>query len=141
MRATEIFSRAIKLMDEQNEFGEAQWGDTSDYQNRAVEIINVLSNELLPFSDTYEVNEGKRPMCPQIASLNDNVALDDGLAGTVMPYGLAAELIKVDDPHSGNYFLQRYQELVARFSRTLPSAWDTPEDLYGAVEYCYGVRW
>lgn len=142
MKAQEIFNRAIKLMDEQSESGSAMWSDTAEYQNRAVEILNTLINECYPFSDTYKVETpGKRPVCLPILLLEDEVNLDDGMAGTVLPYGLAAELIKNDDPALGNYFLQRYNELLARFSRTLPAEWDTPEDFYGGLQHTQFAGW
>lgn len=142
MKAQEVFNRAIKLMDEQSESGAAMWSDTEEYQNRAIEILNALINECYPYSDTYVVDTpGKRPVCIPILSLDDEVNLDDGIAGTVLPYGLAAELAKNDDAALGNYFLQRYQELLARFSRTIPSEWDAIEDVYGGVQFTQFSRW
>lgn len=142
MKALEIFNRAIKMMDEQSDSGAAVWGDTAEYQNRAIELLNALINECYPYSDTYVVAvPGKRPVCAPIEKLDDDVALDDGIAGTVLPYGLAAELIKNDDPALGNYFLHRYQELLARFSKTIPAVWDTIEDVYGVADPYSFARW
>lgn len=142
MKAQEVFNRAIKMMDEQSESGETMWSDTVEYQNRAIEILNALINECYPYSDTFAVTEaGKRPVCIPIQSLSDDVNLDDGIAGTVLPYGLAAELAKNDDAALGNYFLQRYQELLARFGRNLPAEWDTIEDVYGGMQFTQFSRW
>jgi hypothetical protein len=142
MTALEVFNRAIKMMDEQSDSGETKWGDTQEYQVRSVEILNLLINECYPYSDTFEIpTPGKRPVCVPILTLDEEVNLDDGIAGTVLPYGLAAELAKNDDPVLGNYFLQRYQELLARFGRNLPAAWDTIDDVYGVVDPVSFGRW
>jgi len=137
-----IFDQAIKLMDEQSDAGQAVWSDTVEYQNRTIAILNALLGECYPFSDTYTVGEpGKRPVVSPVLTMDDIVCLDDSLAKTVLPYGLAAELIKNDDPTLGNYFLQRYQELLARHAKTLPAAWDTIEDVYGVVDHSSFARW
>jgi hypothetical protein len=137
-----IFDQAIKLMDEQDDIGKAIWSDTVEYQNRVIAIMNTLIGECFPFSDTYAVTTpGKRPIAQPVESLDSVVCLDDSIAKTVLPYGLAAELIKNDDPALGNYFLQRYQEQLARHARTLPAAWDTVEDFYGGLGYTNFARW
>ena len=140
--ASYIFDQAIKLMDEQSDEGKAIWSDTVEYQNRALAILNALIGECYPYSDTYTITTpGKRPIIQTINNLNSVVYLDDSIAKSVLPYGLAAELIKNDDPMLGNYFLQRYQELLARHAKTLPAAWDTIEDVYGIVDHSSFARW
>jgi hypothetical protein len=140
--ASYIFDQAIKLMDEQSDSGQAVWSDTVEYQNRAIAILNALIGECFPYSDTYAVaTPGKRPIVQTVSNLNGVVYLDDSLAKTVLPYGLAAELIKNDDPTLGNYFMQRYQELLARHAKTLPAAWDTVEDVYGGIGHFDFARW
>ncbi len=137
-----IFDQAIKLMDEQSDTGASEWADTEEYKNRALAIMNVLIGECYPFSDTYRVDvPGQRPVCPPVVSLDDVVHLDDSIAKTVLPYGLASELIKNDDPTMGNYFLQRYQELLARHAKTLPAQWDTIEDVYGGIQFTQFAGW
>jgi hypothetical protein len=140
--ASYIFDQAIKLMDEQSDSGQAVWSDTVEYQNRAIAILNTLIGECFPFSDTYAVTTpGQRPIAQTVNSLNSVVYLDDSMAKTVLPYGLAAELIKNDDPTLGNYFMQRYQELLARHAKTVPAAWDTVEDFYGGLCHTDFARW
>lgn len=140
--ASYIFDQAIKLMDEQSDSGQAVWSDTVEYQNRVIAILNALIGECFPYSDTYTVTTpGKRPIVQTVSNLNGVVYLDDSLAKTVLPYGLAAELIKNDDPTLGNYFMQRYQELLARHAKTLPAAWDTVEDFYGGLGHTDFARW
>ena len=57
------------------------------------------------------------------------------------PGMLAAELMKNDDPALGNYFLQRYQELLARYAKALPAVWERIEDVYGVSSYTSYGRW
>lgn len=140
--ANYIFDQAIKLMDEQSDTGMSVWSDTQEYQTRAIAILNALIGECYPYSDTYNIiTPGKRPIAQTVSSMTDVVYLDDSIAKSVLPYGLAAELIKNDDPMLGNYFLQRYQELLARHAKTLPAAWDTIEDVYGIVDHSSFARW
>lgn len=137
-----IFDQAVKLMDEQSDGGLSVWSDTAEYQYRAIAILNALIGECYPYSDTYTITEpGKRPIARTVADMTDVVYLDDSLAKTVLPYGLAAELIKNDDPTLGNYFLQRYQELLARHAKSIPAAWDAIEDVYGGIGQHDFARW
>lgn len=137
-----IFDQAIKLMDEQSDTGASEWSDTVEYQNRALAILNALIGECYPYSDTYRVDTaGQRPICQPVASLSGVVYLDDSIAKTVLPYGLACELIKNDDPSTGNFFLQRYQELLARHAKTLPAQWEAVEDVYGGFSFTQFGGW
>ena len=140
--ASYIFDQAIKLMDEQSDTGQALWADTAEYQNRAVAILNALIGECYPYSDTYRTETpGQRPVFQTVSNLNSLVYLDDGIAKAVLPYGLAGELIKNDDPTLGNYFMQRYQELLTRHGRTLPGVWGVTEDVYGIASGSSYARW
>jgi len=141
-KVSDVFEKAIKLMDEQAENGQVQWSDTEEYQNRTLAIVNVLLGECYPYSDTRAVAEpGKRPIPRPVTAFEDVVSLDDILARTVLPYGLAAELVKNDDPALGSYFLQRYQELLNIQGRMLPTAWQPVEDIYAVTEHRSFARW
>ena len=95
MTAQEIFNRAIICMGENDDnTGATMTGDTMEYKVRAVAILNILANEAYPYSDTFEPEQNKRSVLPPIANLSDEVQMDDYICGTVLPYGLAAELMK-----------------------------------------------
>ena len=130
LSGTEIFRRAVMIMDEQSDAGAAEWADTEEYQHRAVPILNVLINECFPYSDTYKAETGTRQTAPPIAALTDYPDLDDYLCGTVLPYGLAAHLCVDDDPRLSSFAQQRYEELLARATRNLPAPWEGIEDVY-----------
>jgi hypothetical protein len=134
--AQRVFDVAMGLMDELNESGATDTGDTREYKNRTLFILNTLRGELYPYSDTYEVTEpGKRPIVAVIDSFESEIDLDDYICQSVMPYGLAAHLLLDENPTAASFFFQRYQEAVARLARGLPQGSEDIEDLYGGIEY------
>ena len=145
-----IFELAISLMDEVDETtGNADTADTAEYKNRTLSILNVLRGECFRYSDTWEVLEpGKRPICPIISDFEGAIAIDDGIAQGVMPYGLAAHLLLDENPTAASYFNQRYQELLEECANGLPSGSGSIENVYGdwstgtgGIEYGEFSRW
>lgn len=136
--AQEVFEYAMTLMDELNEStGKADTGDTKEYKNRTLAILNILRGQLYPYSDTYETGEsGKRPIAAKITDFTSAIGLDDYICQSVMPYGLAAHLLMQEDPSSANFFQQRYEELLNMLRRGLPSESEDIVDLYGE---CGGI--
>ena len=105
---TEIYEAALVLMDANND------ADTSEYESKALSIINILRGELFPYSDTFPATaEDGRPICPIMTDLDENIGLDDYIAQTVMPYGMAAHLLLDENPTTASFFNQRYMELLA----------------------------
>lgn len=105
---TEIYEAALVLMDANND------ADTSEYESKALSIINVLRGELYPYSDTWASEDPKvRPICPILTDLDGEVGLDDYICQTVMPYGMAAHLLLDENPSAAGFFNQRYMELLA----------------------------
>lgn len=103
---TEIYEAALVLMDANND------ADTSEYESKALSIINILRGELYPYSDTFDTTAEGRPICPIMTDLDDTVGLDDYICQTVMPYGMAAHLLLDENPTSASFFNQRYIELL-----------------------------
>jgi len=133
----DVFQRAITMMDELNDAGKYRHDDTVEYQNRTLAILNILQNELYPYSDTFpkwqEWDYGRRPVLMPLADLYSAIDLDDYCAGTVMPYGLAAHLLLDENPSAAGYFQQRYDELKAALMRGAGklSASEDIVDVYG----------
>lgn len=130
----QVFELAMALMDELNEStGQADTGDTREYKNRTLSILNILRGELYPYSDTYarDVEQGRRPISTYIRSFEIPIQLDDYICQSVMPYGLAAHLLMQEDPTGANFFQQRYEELKALLARGLPSESEDIVDVYG----------
>lgn len=124
MTGQAIFDRAMALADATGE-------DTQEYKNRAVRLLNILTGELFPYSDTFmAAQSGKRPVATLIRSLSDAVDLDDYCAGSILPYGLAAQLLTTEDPNHASFLQQRYEELKALVARGFPQEFEAIEDAY-----------
>jgi len=131
-----VFDQAIYLMDEQNESsGKTLTPDTQEYKFRTLGILNVLRHELYPISDTFVRNgDGKRPVCPEITSFDEEVGLDDTLAQGLLPYGLAAHLLLGENEAMANYFSQRYAEMFVQLRQSLPASFEEIPPAYGGLE-------
>lgn len=121
-----VFDRAIHLMDEQNETnGKTRTQDTKEYEYRTLSILNVLRNELYPYSDTYEVRtDGRRPVCVELTSMEQPIDLDDALCQSVLPYGLAAHLLLGENDTMASFFNQRYAEMLNELRSRATADWE-----------------
>lgn len=130
-----VFEKAIHLMDEQNESsGAAVTSDTTEYKHRTLSILNVLRNELYPYSDTYQTGaDGKRGICPLITSFEEDIGLDDAIAQGILPYGLAAHLLLGENDTMASFFIERYQELTYSIGQRRPAVWESIEPAYGGI--------
>lgn len=128
-----VFDRAIHLMDEQNETnGKTRTQDTKEYEYRTLSILNVLRNELYPYSDTYEVrSDGKRAVPPELKSLEQPIDLDDAICQSVMPYGLAAHLLLGENDSMASFFNQRYMEMLNQLKSRATAVWED-------IPFCFG---
>jgi len=116
-----IFDAAIRLMDEQNaRNGETNTADTAEYRHRTLTILNVLRHELYPVSGTFEAEL----VCPELKSMEQPLNLDDDLAQTVLPYGLAAHLLLGENHVMAAFFQQRYTELLRTLGGRRMARWE-----------------
>ena len=138
-----VFDKAMNLMDEVNEnTGATDTADTKEYKNRTVAILNILRMECFTASDSYFVTyPGFRPIPAEITSMEDAIALDDGICQGVLPYGLAAHLLLDENPDVAAFFNQRYNELLVRARNSIPAAAEDIENPYGGIEYGCMSRW
>lgn len=137
-----VFEKAMNLMDEVSEAtGAADTAETAQYKRRTLPILNVLRVECFPYSDTWQAQSGKRPVCPQIEAFDSAIALDDGLCQGVLPYGLAAQLLLDENPSLASYFQQWYEELLGEMKRGVAVCSEEICDLYGGIEYGEFARW
>lgn len=131
-----VFEAAMTLVDELNESGQADHVDTTEYKNRALTIMNILRNELYPYSDTYkQSNDKMRPTIYLIESYDDYIELDDYICQSVMPYGVAAHLMLDENPTVAAFCQQRYEELKAGLARGVPCMSQDIVDVYGGGGY------
>ena len=133
----DVFQRAITIMDELSDTGKYKYEDTDEYRYRTLSILNILINELYPYSDTYpkytEWESGRRPVLLPLDDLYVEIDLDDYCAGTVLPYGLAAHLLLDENPSTAGYCQQRYDELKNALMRGVGqmTVSEDIEDVYG----------
>ena len=140
--AQRVFDLTMALMDEMSESGATDTADTTEYKNRTLNILNVLRGELYPYSDTYLDDEsGKRPIAVVIQNFTDEIALDDYICQSILPYGLAAHLLLDENPSSASFFQQKYDELKVGLARGMPKISEDIEDIYGGFSHCEFGRW
>ena len=105
---------------------------STEYNARAVYFINLLCDKLYPYSDNYAVTvAGTRPTIAHITALTDVLGIDDVLAQSVLPYGLAAQLMLSDDPSQAANFEGIFQERLAEVKGRVSASWEQIEDVYG----------
>ena len=142
--AQRVFDLAMGLMDEVNETsGGTDDADTREYKVRTLLILNALRGELFPYSDTYAAEEpGKRPILEVIQSFDQVIGMDDYICQSVLPYGLAAQLLLDENPDSASFFQQRYEEMRMNLAKGLPKQSESISDVYGIVSpYNEFSRW
>ena len=139
----EIFDQAIRMMDAQNEStGSTRTADTKEYELRTPDCLNRYINLVYPYSDTYAAREdGKRPYLEPVTKMTDEMALDAYICMSVLPYALAAGLVKEENPSIANVALQIYNENLNQAKATLPSTVGDIENVYGGIEYGEFSQW
>ena len=156
---SDVFDLAMGLMDEvDQDTVRTRTVDTKEYRARTPFIIETLLRELYFASDTFNDPKqpvGKRPIPPYIIPshttitaanletfMNKTIDLDDFVARTILPYGLAAHLLLQEDVQSASFFQQRYEELLRWYRSSIPSEFQATWDYYGFHnEYGYFSRW
>jgi hypothetical protein len=120
---TIALNNALAIMDELN---------STEYNARAVYFINMLCDKLYPYSDNYiVVTEGARPIVTHITALTDTLGIDDVLAQSVLPYGLASQLMLSDDASQAANFESMFQERLKEATRQVSAVVTEIEDVYG----------
>lgn len=130
-----VFEVAMGLIDELGEpAGIADCPENREYKHRTPAIISALQNECLRASSTWRaLPGGGRPVLPPVTSMSQTLALDEGVALGVLPYGLAAYLVLDEDPSLAGYFSQRYTEQLAAAARAVPVRSESITQLYGSL--------
>ena len=117
----EIYEAALVLIDANND------ADTTEYESKAMSILNVLRGEVYPYSRDYDEDT---PVPPLITDMDNSiVGIDDYLCQSVMPYGLGAHLLLDENPTTASYLNQRYQELLMERKRGVGNPVHGSEDI------------
>ena len=119
-KVQEIFDMAIHLMDEQSESnGSTGTVDTQEYKFRTISILNSIIPALQIYSSNYDREGFGRPE-PEILLANDHanpdftqeIALDNVLSYSLLPYYLAAQLLSGENEELAAWFMNRYRETL-----------------------------
>lgn len=131
----DVFFITMSLIDELGErTGLAETSETIDYRQRTPGIVTLLIGELYPYSDTYEIKApDKRPVCKTVASLEDELPLDDFLCRSVLPYGLAARLLLDENPSTAAFYEREYSEQLQKHGFRVPKRFEPITDVYGGL--------
>ena len=98
--AQDVFISTMNLIDEDTEDGTYE-GYPDEYKKKAWTTLTLLQAELTPASINPTV----------ITSETSVFALDDRSCLTILPYGLAAQLLLNEDQNRAAFFNARYDEL------------------------------
>ena len=130
----EVFGAAMALMDELSVTGNAQTRDTQEYSNRTCAIMNILTAE-------YSALTGGGFLA--VEELEDAlIGIPDGYALSVLPYGLAANLLVDENPTAASFYQQRYEDMMKKFVSHMPARFEDITDVYGVSnEYGEFSRW
>jgi len=102
-----------------------------EYNAAAVILINMLCDKLYPYSDNYVVATiGVRPQLTHITALSGTLGIDDTLAQSVLPYGLASQLMLSEDLTQAANFESIFQERLSECRSHLSTEGKEIEDVY-----------
>lgn len=136
MTVQDVFDKAIRLMDEQNEStGATTTTDTKEYLVRAPDILDsILARVSLAVGATYT----------RVTVMADEIGLDDAVVSGVLPYYLASALIAIEAQDSGlaSYFSSTGDAALSVITARINKAEAAQvEDVYGGIEYGEFAIW
>ena len=109
MKAEDIFTITMAMIDEMMETGELDPEAVSEYRAKAPSILTMLQTELIGIENRYrQKEEYVYPVL--IEDLSQPLQIDDVKAQTLLTNGLAAQLMLHEDKKLASYFEQRYQD-------------------------------
>ena len=127
----DIYNTALALMDETG---------TADYERRTPPIVNSMMGAVWMASEQHQF--GPHSMWTPVTSMGDALdGVDQSLALSAMPYGLAAQLYLGEDAVRAESWWRIFEERVAMFKRARPAEIDCTENLYGGCEFSEFGRW
>jgi len=117
--------------------------DTTEYEHRALGIINQCNPILYKISDTVVIAEpGKRPVPDLVVDFDMDVGLDDVLARVLLPLMLGYWLFVDENPSLAAAFLASHNAQYKLLAAGGPASFDSITDVYGmATEYNQFSSW
>lgn len=132
--AQQVFDASMYFLDNQSDAGIADVSDNAEYKYRTPTVLNMLVAQLYPYSDTYPaLTSGTRPTAAKINNMTDAIPLDDVLASSVLPLGLAFMLVLNEDKVLASNLKAMYDEALAHVMNKVPTASEAITDVYGIV--------
>lgn len=127
----EIYEAALAIMDER---------DSEEYRRRTPALVSALMGRCWVLSEEHP-GGGHSAWLP-VTSMEDTVeGIDNSIALSAMPYGLAAQLYLQEDPVSARSWWDIFQENLELFRRAGAATVEDIVDVYGGIEHGRGARW
>lgn len=131
MKAIDIFTTTMAMVDEMSDNGELDPSSTTGYKSKAPYILTLLQNEIIGIQNRYRKYEDYIYPVP-IETLEQDVQIDDIEANTLLTNGLAAHLMINENRTLASFFQQRYEELKTVYLKPKPAKPEKREDVYDA---------
>ena len=132
MKAIEVFTQPMAMIDEMTDTGELDTTSVADYKARTPYILTALQNEIIGVENRYrKYGEYIRPV-PITDLENQDVQVDDIQANTLLVYGLAAKLMADENKTLANFMQQEFERLSGIFLKPKPVTPEKREDVYDA---------
>ena len=133
MKAIDVFTETMAMIDEMTDTGELDTTSVADYKARTPYILTSLQNEIIGVENRYrKFGSYIRPV-PITDLENQDVQVDDIQANTLLVYGLAAKLMADENKTLANFMQQEYERLSGIFLKPKPVTPETREDVYGSL--------
>ena len=125
MTGNDILDNALALMFEERQ-------RSPDYVSYAPRILNMLLPETFGVNNQLRRLAGKEPLAapPVISMLEEEVAYEDDLVRSVLPWGLAAWLLMGDEEGRYPDYLSMYIQQANRATQLIP---EQVEDVYAGA--------
>ncbi len=105
---------------------ETNYGKLTDYKWEGQKDLYI------PYSFSGNIRIVYRPVPTDITALTDELQIDDIVASTVLPFGLAREILATENAALSNYFGQRYEELKYTMRKPRAKGIQSRNDIYDA---------
>lgn len=117
----QVFNMALALMDEVTESGTIASESTDNYKTKALVILTQLHTELSSVTSAPVV----------FTDLSQELTIDDRIALLALPYGLASQLLLIENNYEqATFYNNQYEELKRKKTTKIEKI----TDVYG-VKY------
>lgn len=129
MKAIDIFTTTMAMVDEMSDNGELDPTSTAEYKSKTPYILTMLQNEIIGIQNRYRrYEEYIYPV--EIKDLEQELQVDDIEANTLLTNGLAAHLMINENTTLANFFQQRYEEMKLNYLKSKPVKLESKKDIY-----------